>query len=421
MAEVMLEFYDGPHATPAEADSGPVYLGIKNITDRGALDLSDYRPISEEDFAHWTRRVEPQTNDVVFTYEATLHRYALIPEGFRGCLGRRIALIRPDPSQVVPRYLHYTMLGPEWRATVTERIISGSTVDRVPIKTFPTFPISIPPLRTQQTVVEILGALDDLIENNRRRIEVLEEMAQAIYREWFVNFRYPDHEDATFIDSPLGPIPEGWEVKVLADVASLDKGLSYKGAFLTDDGVPMANLKCIRAEGGFRRDGTKPYSGLAKAKHQIVPGDIVMANTDLTQAGGVIGGAALIPKSGFTEGGIISHHLFAVRPRSRQHRHWLVRTFNDFAFREFARGVASGTTVLGLRARDVEQREIVLPGPDVAEEFERTSTERNELVETLHEATDRLASMRDLLLPKLVTGEIDVSNLDLDALVGAVS
>ena len=77
-----LGIYDGPHATPKEADDGPVFLGIKNITDDGTLDLSEIRHVSEEEYPRWTRRVTPQAGDVVFTYEATLHRYALIPEGF---------------------------------------------------------------------------------------------------------------------------------------------------------------------------------------------------------------------------------------------------------------------------------------------------------------------------------------------------
>ena len=102
-----LGIYDGPHATPKEADDGPVFLGIKNITDGGALDLSEIRHVSEEEYPRWIRRVTPQAGDVVFTYEATLHRYAIIPEGFRGCLGRRVALVRPDPDQVDGRYLLY--------------------------------------------------------------------------------------------------------------------------------------------------------------------------------------------------------------------------------------------------------------------------------------------------------------------------
>jgi len=105
-----LGIYDGPHATPQDAEDGPVFLGIKNITPDGQLDFSEIRHVSENEFQKWTRRVVPGPGDVVFTYEATLHRYALIPEGFRGCLGRRVALIRPNPLLADSRYLLYYFL-----------------------------------------------------------------------------------------------------------------------------------------------------------------------------------------------------------------------------------------------------------------------------------------------------------------------
>lgn len=90
-----LGIYDGPHATPQEAKDGLIFLGIKNITADGRLDFSEIRHVSEDEFPRWTRRVTPQPDDVVFTYEATLHRYAIIPEGFHGCLGRRVVLYAP--------------------------------------------------------------------------------------------------------------------------------------------------------------------------------------------------------------------------------------------------------------------------------------------------------------------------------------
>ena len=186
-----LGIYDGPHATPQEAEDGPVFLGIKNITPDGQLDLSEIRHVSESEFPKWTRRVVPGPGDVVFTYEATLHRYALIPEGFRGCLGRRVALIRPDPLLADSRYLIYYFLSPAWRAIVEGNVLSGATVDRIPLERFPTFPVALPSLPVQRAVGDILITYDDLIENNRRRMALLEESARLLYREWFVRLRFP--------------------------------------------------------------------------------------------------------------------------------------------------------------------------------------------------------------------------------------
>ncbi|MGH3087424.1 MAG: restriction endonuclease subunit S, partial [Rubrobacteraceae bacterium] len=229
-----MNLYDGPHATPKPVSNGPVFLGIKNITDDGRLDLSEIRHISEEEFPRWTRRVLLQPGDIVFTYEATLNRYAIIPEGFRGCLGRRLALIRPDPQKVDTRFLFYYFFGDDWRTTIAKNMLSGSTVDRIPLTSFPEFEITLPPLPTQRKIASVLSAYDDLIENNTRRIEILEEMARAIYREWFVHFRFPGHEKVGMVDFPLGKVPEGWEVKKLGDVMEL----AYGKALKKDNRVP---------------------------------------------------------------------------------------------------------------------------------------------------------------------------------------
>jgi type I restriction enzyme, S subunit len=214
--------YDGPHATPKTSDEGPVFLGIKNVTDDGRLDLSDIRHIAEDDFPIWTRRIEPKPNDLVFTYEATLNRYAIIPTGFRGCLGRRMALIRTDPRKVDVRFLFYYFFTEEWRAFIKSKILTGSTVDRIPLTTFPDFPVSVPPLLIQQRIADILSAYDRLIENSHRRIQILEEMAHALYREWFVHFRFPGHEKLTRVASPLGKIPKGWEGR-FGDLATINR------------------------------------------------------------------------------------------------------------------------------------------------------------------------------------------------------
>ena len=143
--EIVEGVYDGPHATPPPAEHGAVFLGIKNITESGRLDLSSTRYIAEEDLPKWTRRVSPQAGDIVFSYEATLNLYALIPEGFRGCLGRRLALVRPIASDRSGLFLYFSFFSSRWRAVIEQNRLCGVTVDRVPIAKFPDFPLLMPP------------------------------------------------------------------------------------------------------------------------------------------------------------------------------------------------------------------------------------------------------------------------------------
>jgi type I restriction enzyme S subunit len=157
------------------------------------------------------------------------------------------------------------------------------------------------------------------IELNRKMNRTLEEMAQALFKSWFVDFDgVPESE---LVDSELGPIPRGWGIATLRDQLTLDRGLSYKGKYLSDGGVPMVNLKCVRPHGGFRRGATKPYSGEFKDRHIVQPGDMVIANTDLTQARDILGCPAFVPDLGTSEM-ITSHHTYAVRFRPEAAVDW---------------------------------------------------------------------------------------------------
>ena len=120
--------YDGPHATPKKTHEGPIFLGISNLQN-GQIDLSDAEHLSEEDFIKWTRRVTPRENDIVFSYETRLGEAALVPSDLKFCLGRRMALMRPKTSKVVPRFLLYAYLSPEFQQTLRARTVRflGST------------------------------------------------------------------------------------------------------------------------------------------------------------------------------------------------------------------------------------------------------------------------------------------------------
>jgi type I restriction enzyme S subunit len=201
----------------------------------------------------------------------------------------------------------------------------------------------------------------------------------------------------------------------LGDLVTIDKGISYKGEFLTDDGIPMVNLKCIPPGGGFNRKGTKPYAGEHKSRHRIVSGDLVFANTDITQAGNIIGSPGLVPRCGFEKGGLASHHICIVRigRHSPVGKIFLFHLLQSGGFREHAKGCASGTTVLGFRSDDALRFEFALPPQQLTKRFEQISIDLYELSESFSDRNSILRRTRDLLLPRLISGEVDVSKLDI--------
>lgn len=407
MGDVMAEFYDGPHATPPASETGAIYLGIKNITDDGRLDLSQVRRIAEPDYATWTKRVEPRAGDLVFTYEATLHRYAVLPSGFRGTLGRRVALIRPRSDRVVTRYLHYIFLSPQWRRTIEQRVNIGSTVDRIPLIDFPQYPIVLPPLEYQQQTVRVLGAIDDLIEGNRRRIEILEEKAQLLYREWFVHFRYPGHEDVELVDSDLGPIPEGWEVSQVSDVLETVGGgtpAKAEDVYWADGTVPwFTPTDLTRAGAAFAFDSASKITerGLKKSSATLFPAGSVMMTSRAT-----IGTISIAATPATTNQGFITC-VPSDRLTSNYIYFWLHAKVDLF------QSLAGGATFRELRKSTLRELPILLPRPREMDSFEDTVEPMMALLKNLLQQNQVLLEARDLLLPRLVSGELDASELDL--------
>ena len=234
--DICIGIYDGPHATPQPSESGAIFLGISNFND-GKLDLSDIRYISEADLPAWTKRVVPKPNDIVFSYEATLNLYAIIPEGFRGCLGRRMALLRTDESKVYYKFLYYYFYSDAWRAVIQANTVLGATVDRIPLTKFPEFEVNLPKLESQHRIADILSSYDNLIENNQKQIKLLEEAEQRLYKEWFVDLHFPGYENVPVVDGT----PEGWAVQPLSEIADVIMGQSPKSEFYNQDhnGLPF--------------------------------------------------------------------------------------------------------------------------------------------------------------------------------------
>lgn len=216
------------------SDTGAIFLGISNFNN-GRLDLSGIRYISENDLPKWTKRVSPQANDIVFSYEATLNLYAIIPDDFRGCLGRRMALIRVDEEKAYYKFLYYYFYSDAWRKVIQENTVLGATVDRIPLVKFPDFPIYLPPIETQRRIADILSAYDDLIENNQKQIRLLEEAAQRLYKEWFVDLRFPGHEHAKIIDG----VPEGWLQTPLSTISPFSRGKTITKMDTGDGKIPV--------------------------------------------------------------------------------------------------------------------------------------------------------------------------------------
>lgn len=171
--------YDGPHATPPDATEGGVFLGIKNLTGT-ALDLSDVRYIAESDWERWTKRITPRAKDIVFSYEATLGFFALIPPDLRCCLGRRLALVRPKERDGFPHFWFHQFVAAPFQALLEKHTIHGATVNRIALKSFPDLPVLVPPIELRRAFDSTVAELWERIHCNGAQVATLSTLRDTL-------------------------------------------------------------------------------------------------------------------------------------------------------------------------------------------------------------------------------------------------
>ena len=304
---------------------------------------------------------------------------------------------------------------------------SGSAIPSTSRDDFYALPVTIPPLPEQRDIAHILGTLDDKIELNRRMNQTLEAMARAIFQDWFMDFgpvraklegREPylppelwDLFPDDLVDSELGEIPEGWDVKTLSGCIDVERGLSYKGSGLGSTGIPMHNLNSLYEGGGYKHDGIKYYNGDYRERHVTEPGDVLVANTEQGHYRLLIGFAAIVPdRSGHR--GLFSHHLYRMRPKihSGLSADFLCKLLNTEAMHDTVSGFATGTTVNMLPADALQIPGIVYPPVSVVTAYTAIAKTARRRQEHLYEESRTLAEQRDAFLPNLVSGELLLGN-----------
>ena len=411
VAEVC-EVYDGPHAKPTKTSAGPIFLGITSLN-KGRIDLAESEHLSEEDFAKWTRRVTPRAGDVVFSYETKLGEAAIISEGLRCCLGRRMALMRPDPSKVDGRFLLYYYLGPEFQNVIRERTIHGSTVERLALIEFPKFPLRLPPLTEQKAIAAVLGALDDKIELNRRMNATLEAMARALFQSWFVDFDpvrakldgrkpvgidaataalFPEHLE----DSPLGHIPKGWTAGKLGDI-----GTNPRRSLQPSEIAP--NTPYIALEHMPRRcialGDWDNSADVASGKSAFKEGEILFGK--LRPYFHKVGVAPI--------DGVCSTDILVLAPKRPEWFGFLLGHASSDELIQFTDLASTGTKMPRTNWGDISSFKVAIPPEPIAAAFTRLIQPMLSSIRANLHQSGTLATLRDTLLPKLLSGELSVT------------
>lgn len=329
---------------------------------------------------------------IVFGDHTECIKYVKTPF-LQGADGIKILKVNNE-NEISNEFLYYALLQCYNKTGFYERHFKGLR------KTF----IPLYKKEIQEKIEKVLLNYDDLIENNNRRIQILEDMAEEVYKEWFVRFRFPEYENTEFVDG----VPNGWEYKKFSELFKYVRGVSYSSEEIeSEEGIDFVNLKNIQSYGGFRRDGLKKYNGKYKEEQKVKYHDLVMGVTDMTQERRTVGAVALVPEID----GVITMDL--VKLESETSNLFWYCLFKYGYYSTMISQFGNGANVIHLRPESIKNQKILLPKKSVIEKFINIIEPIFDEIEKLYVKNDNLSTQRDLLLPRLMSGKIDLNDKEI--------
>ncbi len=382
----------------------PFYRG-KEITEKhkGNLNVSTELFISRRKFLEIKNKFgAPQVGDLLLTSVGTLGMPYVVNKGEEFYFKDGNLTWFRNFKVLNSQFLYYWLLSPQGKGELKKATI-GSSQSAFTIVLLKEMRVALPPLETQRKIASILTAYDDLIENNTRRIKILEEIAQTIYREWFVNFRFPGHEMDKMVDSPLGKIPERWEVKPVTE--SVDVKPRTK--------VPKEGEKPFAPMGSLSTNSmlisnieTKEGNSGTKFKN----GDTLFARITPCLENGKTGFVQFLPDNETTAFGSTEFIVLRSKTLCPEYVYLMARSneFRDNAIKS----MSGATGRQRVSEKCFDQFLIAQPHQKVLDIFSSHAAPMFRQIHVLAKKNENLRQTRDLLLPKLISGAIDVSGLD---------
>ena len=334
-------------------------------------------------------------NSVLMSVRAPVGDVNIAP--FDICIGRGLASIKMKNNN--NQYLYYLLKN---NIENIKRKSSGTVFEAINRSDLENLVLNFNSEDEQLKIEKILDNIDKKIELNNKLNNNLHELLKGIYDDWFEKYNYPNSNKNKHIN---------WKKDKLGNYLKVERGLSYKGKFLSDKGTPMINLGNVMPNGEFRIEKNKYYTGVYKEKVTANVGDIVIANTDMTQNREVLGTPVIIPPI-YEDKIIYSHHIYGLK-NLKLPKLFVFYSLLKPKFRNLAGGSATGTTVLALPKEIIENYEIIIPDEETLNNFTELAEIIQKRMENIILENIKLEQLRDTLLPKLMNGEINLDNIEI--------
>jgi type I restriction enzyme S subunit len=356
--------------------------------------LTDYTQTYSEQGLAQSKLWEPGT--LCITIAANIAESAIL--GVRGCFPDSVVGFIPDPTKADVRFVKYYM---DTLKLQMQSISRGTTQDNLSVDKLLTFDFLTPPIPVQQRIAGILSAYDELIENSQRRIKILEAMARGLYREWFVHFRFPGHENHPRVALALGEIPQGWKVRKIGELIQFKSGFAFKSGTFTADGEHrLVTIKNVQ-DGSFNPESDSRMDALPERLPPycvLEDGDILLSLT------GNVGRVCLVFDGPF----LLNQRVAKLVPVSAPDRALTYCMFRDPEMRTRLELLSNGVAQQNLSPVLASQMEFVCPPRHLLLQFSSLAEPILNSVVGLHTKIQNLRRTRDLLLPRLLSGQINV-------------
>ena len=392
LSECCQSISDGDHQAPPKSNKGIPFVTISNIKDN-SFDFTNCMHVPQSYYDNLLAKRKPQKGDILYSVVGSFGIPVLIKENVKFTFQRHIVILRPNPHIVEPAYMYYSMLSKAFFLQADAAAI-GAAQRTISLSSLQNLTINLPDLPTQRRIASILSAYDDLIENNRRQIKLLEEAAQRLYREWFVELRFPGHESVKVVDG----VPEGWMKGTVDNIVKLLSGYPFKSSEYVSSGkYRLITIKNVK-DGEFSPDNVDYIDQLPDK----VPSHCILTEEDiLLSLTGNIGRVCIV--NGY-------NYLLNQRVAKLQTLHpaYAYCMFRSKEMLNKMTALSNGVAQQNLSPIRVEKIRILIPSSNLLFQFKNIVEPIISQIILLNNQITFACEARDRLLPELMGREIEV-------------
>ena len=384
---------DGDHLPPPKSSYGIPFITISNIDSTNHIDFENTLFVPIEYYNNLDSIRKPQVNDIIYSVVGSFGKPVLIKKNRPFVFQRHIAILRPNNEIADSRYLYYVMLSRDFYMQA-DSVALGAAQRTISLTSLRNMKVQLPDLDVQRRIAEVLSRYDALIENYQRQIKLLEEAAQRLYKEWFVDLRYPGHQSTPIINN----LPQDWQKKKLGDLIELQSGYAFKSSTFESDGkYKIVTIKNVK-DGSFDGDNVSLIKVIPEkmpSHCSLLSGDILLS---LTRN---VGRVCMMIGDNY----LLNQRVAKLKTNYPTFAYALFRSHDMFIA---VNNLANGAAQQNVSPIRIAELPLIIPPKELLDSFERIAGCYRVSILKSQTQIRNLSEARDRLLPKLMSAEIEV-------------